>query len=312
VSKSQILPWIQEQYIPSVRRYNMWMVAGFFDESTDESTEGICYTVAGFIGNQLITATLELRWRCILDRYGLDYFKASELSAGTGQFQKFRDDPNNFDWRPFSQREKEIFTKIKTEFTEVILSCSSDLYGIGAVVILPDLERVRKDFDHAKSLPMPYFLCANMVLVEAGLEMLNQNKGVTPSELCYLRPIFDSHEDYSGRVKSTWDTFCQKNPNASRYIDPPHYEKEEVYLTLQAADNLAFEIRKFLGTLRRKLPIRESMRGLLQNYMTIYNFNYDTLKMVADAQIGIFPEKIRDAVKPIKEPLEILRTKIET
>ncbi len=133
----------------------MWLTAGFFDESTDEDTEGTCYAIAGFIGAQLVTATLELRWRDLLKKYGLEYFKASELNAGVGQFQKFRDDPNNLRWRHFSQREKDIFKEIKTTFTDLIVSFNEGLYGIGAVVILPDLERLRSEYEHAKAFRFP-------------------------------------------------------------------------------------------------------------------------------------------------------------
>jgi hypothetical protein len=290
----------------------MWLVAGFFDESTDEDSGGTCYTVAGFIGPQLVTATLELRWRDVLNRYELKYFKASELSAGTGQFQKFRDDPTNYKWRPFSEREKEIFKQVKTDFTDVIVGCGEGLYGVGAVVILPDLERLRAEHKNARALPTPYFICANMCMVEAGLEMAAQNVGHKGDDLCWLRPIFDSHEDYSGLVKQQWDTFSLKNPNAAKYLLPPHYEKDEDYLTLQAADNLAFEARKLIFTQRQQMRPREAMRRLVQNrnILRIAKFDYDALKMTADAQFGIYPKGIkRQALTPplIEQPISAMK-----
>jgi hypothetical protein len=273
----------------------MWLVAGFFDESTDQDSGGVSYTVAGFIGNQLVTAILELRWRDILNKYKLDYFKASELNAGMGQFQKLRDDPTNTKWRPFSEREKQIFQAIKTDFTDVIIGCGDGLYGIGAVVILPDLERLRAEYGHAKALPVPYFICANMVMVEAGTEMISQNAGCPPSKLCWLRPIFDEHEEYSGRAKQSWDLFTDKNPQSGKYLLPPHYESELTYLTLQAADNLAFEVRKLAFAQEKNLPTRIPMKRLIQgrNIIKIYKFDYDALKMVADAQLGIYSEDVR-------------------
>ncbi len=284
----------------------MYLVAGFFDESTDEDSGGLSYTVAGFIGNNLVTGILELRWQDVLNKYGLEYFKASELNAGTGQFQKFRDDPTTHEWRPFSQREKDLFKQIKIDFTDVIVGCGDGLYGVGAVVILPDLERLRAEYDHAKALPVPYFICANMCMVAAGLEMAAQNLG-HKEDLCWLRPIFDTHEEYSGRAKLTWDSFCEKNPTASKYLLPPHYEREQDYLTLQAADNLAFEARKLVFTEHRKMPARESIKRLIQNgnIIRIAKFNYDALKITADAQFGIYPPGVKGVPMPpmIEQPI---------
>jgi len=288
----------------------MPFIAGFFDESIDGDLEGQCYTVAGLIGNNLVTSVLEMRWQDVLNHYELDYFKASELSAGTGQFQKFRDDPKDFNWRRFSSREKDLFTKIKTDFTDVIVRSSNGLYGVAAVVILPDLERLREEFDHAKTLPKPYFLCANAVLVEAGVIMNEQNVGYQGHGLCWLRPIFDSHERYSGIAKVTWDTFCQKNPTSSKYLLEPHYEDDTEYLTLQAADNFAFEARKFIATQQKNIPPRKSFRRLVDgNAVVFYKFDYDSLKIVADAQIGVYPERIREklAGRKIEQSMQVMR-----
>lgn len=307
-------PWGFPPGILPDRGYKMFLVAGFFDESTDQDSGGLSYAVAGFIGNQLVTATLELRWRDVLNKYELDYFKASELNAGMGQFQKFRDDPHNTQWRPFSDREKILFQTIKTDFTDVIIGCGDGLYGIGAVVILPDLERLRSEYENARALPVPYFICSNMVMVEAGTEMINQNVGYPPSNLCWLRPIFDEHEEYSGRAKQSWDTFKDKNPQSGKYLLSPHYESELTYLTLQAADNLAFEVRKLAFTKKEKLPTRIPMRRLManRNIIKIYKFDYDALKMVADAQFGIYSEDVRQrlAAAGVELPMAKMREMI--
>jgi hypothetical protein len=287
----------------------MWLSAGFFDESTDEDTERACYVIAGFIGAQLVTAKLELRWRDLLDTYKIEYFKASELNAGTGQFQKFRDDPSDYNWRPFSDREKGKFKEIKTAFTDLIVNAEA-LYGIGAAVILPDLERLQAEYPHAKKLPSPYFMCAQLVLVEAGSEMMAQNQIKRGNETCFLRPIFDAHQDFSVRAKQAWDGFCEKNPNSSKFLLPPHYESSKSFLTLQAADNLAFEIRKLVSMQRKNLlNPREPLKRMVQagNVIRTFKVNYDALKMIVDANIGSDPEKIVDQLPPDEAPLSILR-----
>jgi len=156
------------------------------------------------------------------------------------------------------------------------------------VVILPDLARLREIHPPAERLPRPYFLCANMNMVEAGFLMIEQNEGYRGHDLVWLRPIFDSHEEYSGVAKLSWDNFRTKNPKASKYLLPIHYESEKEYLTLQAADNLAFEVRKIVTNLKdpRKLPVRKSFKRVVQagSLVRLYIFDYDVLQVLADVQ----------------------------
>lgn len=285
----------------------MWLAVGYFDESTDQDTENMCYVVAGFIGAQLVTATLELRWRDLLKKHNIDYFKASELNAGTGQFQKFRDNPHEHRWRPFSQREKDIFREIKTDFVDLILSFDKGLYGVGAAIVLPDLERLRSESEHArKVLAIPYFLCSQMCLVAAGLEMFEQNNGVSPSEQAFLRPIFHQHEEYGGRAKHAFNSFCGKNPVSAKYLLAPLYESDRDYLALQAADDFAFEVRKLLVAQENNWPSRrEPMKRLAQsgNVIRVYKLDYDALNMIAEGQ--------SETLLPVEAPMTILRENAE-
>ncbi len=224
----------------------MWHAAGFYDESDDFERS---YSVADFIGHQHDGVHLDLAWRDrILDKYGLEYFKASELNAGRGQFAKLRDDPNHLD-RLFSKREKELFGQIKIESIDLMLEFKDLLIGIGVVLMLPDYSRIAKEYKAAgKPIPAPYFFCFHLVMVESGFLMNRINHRSSAQQQGVLRPVFDSHEQYSPRGKSMFDDFCSKNPLTSSCLLPPHYESDKDYLVLQAADNLAYECRRFLLT----------------------------------------------------------------
>ncbi len=125
--------------VPCIAEYTMQVAAGFFDESSDQDTEGVCYTVAGIVGeNQHATTVLELRWKDVLKKYDIKYFKASELNAGEGQFKKFRDDPDSDKWVKFSERESLKFSEIKKDFTDVLTGCVL-LSGIGSSANTPRL-----------------------------------------------------------------------------------------------------------------------------------------------------------------------------
>jgi hypothetical protein len=283
-------PLLFPSWVSTEGRYLLNLVAGYFDESTDVDTQGFCYTVAGFVAAQDASVVLELRWRDLLTEYELDYFKASELNAGLGQFQKFRDTPDATEWRPFSKREKGVFLAIKTRFTDVIAGCRG-LHGIGATVILPDYVRLLETYENAKNcVPLPYYLCQGMVLMHAGMMMQKTNE-TRHSDKVFLRPIFDSHEQYSGQAKLGFDDFCAKNPRPAQYLLPLHYEREQDYLTLQAADNLAFEARKVLFNEENNphLPQRVSMARIKEksdSTVQIYRFDYKALKVFMDLQIS--------------------------
>ena len=262
----------------------MHIGVGYFDESTDEDTQGICYAVAGFVGSNAATAVLDMRWRDLLTRYNLKYFKASELSAGEGEFRQYRDDPNGKGFSQFSQKEKRKLEEIKTTFTDAIVT-SDGITGIGAAVILPDYERIRREYPQTK-LQNPYFFCANLAMMELGVCVCVENEGYKDHEKVWVRPVFDSHEEYSGRMKQGFDSFCLNNPISARYLLPPYYEDDLKYVSLQAADNLAFEIRKFAVGQREKRRERISLARLRGSGRIgrVYKLDYDSLKTILDAQ----------------------------
>jgi hypothetical protein len=238
----------------------MSIAVGFFDESSDpEEVEGASYTVAGFVASNATSACLELRWKDLLAKYNLEYFKASELSAGVGQFRQYRDYPLDGGWRQFSDRERGKFDEIKTAFTDLIVEVSDQINAIGAVVIIADYERIMKESPLArKTLSFPYYQAGQTVLMEAGIQITKENRRSPSGEPLYIRPIFDSHEEYSGRMKAIFDSFAAKNPVSSRYMLPPYYEDDRRYLSLQVADNIAFEIRKYvLSTVKPRQACQE-------------------------------------------------------
>lgn len=264
----------------------MYLGVGYFDESYDDETRGKCYTVAGLIGGQLATTVLALRWKDLNKKWEIDYFKASELEVGEGQFKKFRDNPLSESWMPFSEREKNLFRQIKTEYTNLIIE--SGVYCLGACLVLPDYHRLRKDNRLArKNLLHPYFQCAQMVLMESGMQVAEAN-ATWSEETLFLKPIFDSHQKYEGRMKRAFGQFCAKNPNSSRYLHSPDYEDEKDHRALQAADNIAYEARRYLMHRQFNTPLvpRVSMSRLINSgsFLRLYKLDYRSLKIIAEGQ----------------------------
>jgi hypothetical protein len=271
----------------------MWQAAGYFDESDDNDR---AYAVAGFLGHQQDCVHLHWAWEeRLLRKYRIKYFKASELNAGAGQFAQFRDNPDRLDDK-FSEREKELFREIKITSIDIILEFTL-IQGIGAVLMLPDYYRLLSECKTVgKILPAPYFFCALLVMMETGFTMNGINAGTPWPQKGLIRPVFDSQEQYSGRAKQMFDDFAQKNPLCSQFLLPPHYEKDEQYLMLQVADNLAYEVRRLLITQEYEthIPEREAMKRLKERVLRIYKLNYEALRTIIESQepdlIPIKPE----------------------
>ena len=262
----------------------MWHAAGYYDES-DDIDRG--YAVAGFLGHQHDCVHLDFAWReKLLGKYDLAYFKASEVNCGKGQFAKFRDNPNGDLDAKFSAREKALFDEIKIASINIILDFDL-IIGVGAVLVLPDYYRLHAECKQmGQILPAPYFFCAQVVMLESGLIMHKLNHNSPPSQQGVIRPVFDSHEQYSGRSKEMFDDFSRKNPISSSCLLPPHYEKDEDYVVLQAADTLAYESRRLLITeeFETHIPERMAMKRLRERIYKIYKLNYVALRAIMDAQ----------------------------
>jgi len=262
----------------------MLLASAYFDESTDEGSADRCYTVAGFVGNGHAALDLDMRWGELLERYDLEYFKASEIEFGFGEFVKHRDNPTK-PTDPLSAKEKGLIREIKTAFIDLICDCD-EMVGVGAVVILPEYERLLQDSAHAKQvLPSPYVICADFVLLEAGI-MANEANAYYSSIGTMVRPIFDWHEEHMGRFQQSFTSFTRKNPISSKYLLPPQYEDEKRYRCLQAADCLAYEARRLLvrDEFEPDRPIRKAMGRLGEQIGRIYKLDYESLKAIADAQ----------------------------
>jgi len=158
--------------------------------------------------------------------------------------------------------------------------------------MLPDYRRIAEEYKRMnKLIPAPYFLCAQLILMESGFVAHRINNELGPSQQALIRPVFDSHKEYSRRAKQMFDEFCRKNPISSQPLLAPHYESDQDYLMLQVADNLAYESRRLLITTEydTHIPERRAMKRLKEKIYKIYKLNYATIKAIMEAQS---PEKI--------------------
>jgi hypothetical protein len=261
----------------------MFLAAGYFDESSDEGLEDKSYSVAGFVGSGAAALEMDMGWGELLKRFDLDYFKASEIEIGFGAFAKHRSHPKQLS-DPLTDSEKNHIREIKIAFIDLICDCE-DMIGIGAVLLLRDYQILQEESPHAaRVLPAPYVICADLALIEAGM-MVNEANAYYPYG-SVIRPVFDSHQEHGPRFLNGFQSFQKKNPLSSRYLLTPHYETEQDYRCLQAADCLAYEARRLLvrDEFEPHRPMRKAMERLSDQIGRMYKLDYEALQMIAEKQ----------------------------
>lgn len=266
----------------------MLLAAGYFDESADGEFEDRVFTIGGYIAGGPSGLQLDLRWQALLDKYGLGYFKASELESGIGEFAKFRDRPATASTDRFTEREKEVLRGIKVEFVN-LLCAQRDMVAISATIHMRHLKAFEHDSPGLfKRLPPFYQLCGQLVMMEAGLALKEANEASPPYLHSVLRPIFDSHQEFGPRFEASFEDYKQKNPQSSQYLLPPAFEDEETYKCLQAADLFAYEIRRTVSNhfFEPRRDLRIAMLRLFPQVRATYVVDYETLKMLAELQGG--------------------------
>ncbi len=86
---------------------------------------------------------------------------------------------------------------------------------------------------------------------------------------------------------------------------PPLYENEHGYLTLQAADNLAYELYKVAANAGTQRPLRTPLkrRPKTGNILRTFRLQYRELELMANAQEHGAPAA---NIEPIDVPLKVL------
>jgi Protein of unknown function (DUF3800) len=263
----------------------MMLTAAYFDESTDESDAGYCYTVAGWLTALDDGAILCMKWKDLLNKYGMKYFKASEVEYCAGELRKFRERPGN--GGPLTQKDKDFKNQVKTEFVDLI--CESPyLVGNSVTILLRDWKQFKLDEPElALQLPTVYNLAYQTVLMEVGLSIHDYNDSRSAKDKVLIRPVIDSHEQLEPQFMHAYPVWAEKNPRSSVFTLPPFYEDEQEYRCLQAADCLAYEVRRFVtGYINDSdtPKVRVAMERMGEKCNHMYLLDYETIRKLASVQ----------------------------
>jgi hypothetical protein len=270
------------------RRENRWPCV-IYGAYFDESDHGPGFSVAGYSAAYDSWLHLDWAWRELLVRWNLQYYKASESENGLGEFAQYRDNPQD-QRSPLKPHERAKLREIKAEFIDAICKHHDDLQGYGAAVVVKDFEKIIAEDEIARRifLDKPYYLAAQLCLVAAAIPVRDANTRRSGNDKIELRPIFDSHEEYSGIAKKVFDNFAEKNPLSAKVLLQPAHDDDIKNTALQVSDSLAYEVRKEL-TRKIKDPEDDYMRiPLLRLKPAIYRvfkLDYKNLKVIAAHRI---------------------------
>jgi hypothetical protein len=157
------------------------------------------------------------------------------------------------------------------------------------VVIIDDFERITAGNSEALRYlqDKPYYICFSLCLLAAAMPVRDANARRSSQDRIQLKPVFDSHEEYSGIAGSLFASFVEKNPRAAEVLLPPSYDDDVKTVALQVADTLAYEARKLL-TRQIRDPDRDYMRvpmiRLRPSIYRLYRLDYAALQTIVTMQ----------------------------
>lgn len=243
------------------------MLAAYFDESGLHA-DARCFCFAGYIGYASDWFEFSRLWRHALAEARVASFHMSEFETRHGLFA---------DW-PRERR----YSLIR-ELVSIINS--TDLWGFGIGVPLDVYERVRARLVSQRHLrpewwDHPYLLAYQWALVELGVESDHLPQTET------IAFTLDRTSTFRSRLADTHRTY-QKDTTCARHwrIGSLTFRARVDTEPLQAADLLAYEVRKFIdrGLYYPDRPLRQSMNRLLRRVVRIKYFDEAGLLALAES-----------------------------
>jgi len=280
---------LESLLFPGCRQGRVSAVIGAYcDESTDPQAQRVLTLAAYTSITQDWIWQFEPLWEALLKRHGLSYFRASDCESGAGPFAKFRSNPLPANLTP---EDKQTLSKIKTEFVDLAIS-QPYMYGWGVNVFVQDFHSILQSEPRVRGMlgEEPYLIAYQVLLSKIGLMVKEFNEAQGEGYQRHMVAfIFDMNEEMKYRVLTQYDRFQAANPESSTWMASLTFADDKKVLELQAADNLAFEIRKdcFNRLFDRERPERKALTRLKHKIAIIYDLDYRSLKALVDHNLNI-------------------------
>ena len=289
-------------------RENLYsLIASYMDESADEAKTGV-FVVGGLMARGVALFELDRKWEKLRKRPDIDiaYYKGSECKNGRGEFEKFVAVPG----KP-SPIEHEKLDAISHEFLSLIPR-EENIVVQGVGIVQSDFYEVIQDANARAILgDNPYRLAYDLAMIQCAwaMKQLEDNIKREKAKLMATGPsrvhvsfVCDEHEEYSPLANEAYRNLKSTNPNAAQYMASFTSADDKSYGVLQAADAVAFEIRRVLnlvlgnysrGVLRKQFSILADPRKV---FLITYAHKEHLLKIVATHKPGE-PFKLDDIME---------------
>lgn len=214
------------------------MFFAYFDESWDQTQQKIL-VIAGIMGLYHQWEKIEWRWRELLDKYNIAYYRANEAEGANGQFDK---PPYRTAGVPLTAAQFKLLQDVKDEFFGALTAgnVSGAAIGIPIQTFNQVADTPQKQAQFGKT---PYYICGHITM----LSLFNALKVMRAKDLLVFR--FDRQEQFEKEMKKVNTHLQLPACEFHSQVGSICFEDKKKFLPLQVADTLAYECRKHLENL---------------------------------------------------------------
>jgi hypothetical protein len=217
-----------------------FMFNAYFDESWDQCQKKIM-VIGGVLGLYEQWAKIEWRWKELLEKYEIAYYRASEAEFARGQFDK---EPYRTVGINTTPAQFKLLEAVKEDFFRILITGTVSGLAIGTPIDL---------FYQVADTPVrldkfggtPYYICGHTVM----LEMLKQEK-YTLKAKDLVTFTFDRQEEFDKEMTKVHAHMQTKGCEFHSQVGSMRFEDKKKVIPLQIADTLVYESRKYLERLR--------------------------------------------------------------
>jgi hypothetical protein len=212
------------------------MFIAYFDESWDGKQEKIL-VIAGMMGLWEQWNKIEWRWRGLLDKYKIEYYRATEAETANGQFDK---PPYRTPGVSVTAEQFKLLKEVKDEFFDILRVARITGVAIGVPIQL--FKEVADTPDKlAKFGKTEYYICGHTAMLVLLDELKREHRY---KDLVVFR--FDRQKDFDAEMTRVHDYLKSPACEFRSQVGSICFEDKKKYLPLQVADTLAYECRKYL------------------------------------------------------------------
>jgi hypothetical protein len=222
------------------------MFNAFFDESWDQHQDRIL-VVGGMLGLYEQWSKIEWRWKELLDRYGIAYYRASEAEFARGQFSK---EPYRTVGTNTTANQYTLLETVREDFFRITTSGTVSGLAVGIPIAL--FSEVADTPDHLEKFGgTPYYLCGHTAM----LEMLKAEKYVLRSK-DLITFTFDRQQEFEKEMRKVHAHLQTTECEFHSQVGSIRFEDKKLFIPLQVADTLVYESRKYLERLLADPTVR--------------------------------------------------------